>query len=253
MRTPTSILLLFGLSVILACDNTPVGPGEPSVDSVSREHQTREAAQQTTNDFPFKKILCFGDSLTYGTTSRIVGGLPALTMVEGYVPKLQRRLVEEYGDGFNLINSGIGGETSTEAVDRIGGEIRQVNPDLVLLLHGIVDVNNPLPRFPVVRANLNEMMRIVIRHNIPIIIATYPPLNPEGFRIQGIDNIARLNDVIRQEAKQYDVPVADHWNEWGGNISGQGPDGLHPNDGGYERMAETWLAEIQELAEKLST
>jgi lysophospholipase L1-like esterase len=174
-------------------------------------------------------------------------------MVEGYVPKLRRRLVEEYGDGINLINSGIGGETSTEGVDRLGSEVRQIEPDLVLLLHGIVDVNNPLPRFPVVRANLNEMMRIVLRHDIPVIIATYPPLNPEGFRIQGIDNIARLNDVIRQEANQYDVPVADNWKDWGGNMSGQGPDGLHPNDTGYEKMADTWFLEIQELLARLST
>ena len=223
------------------------------MEMVSREVQAGAGTQQIAGDFPFKRILCFGDSLTYGTTSRIIGGLPTLAMVEGYVPKLRRRLAEEYGDGIDLINSGIGGETSTEGLDRLGGEIRQVNPDLVLLLHGIVDVNNPLPRFPVVRANLNEMMRIAIRHGIPVIIATYPPLNPEGFRIQGIDNIARLNDVIRQEANQYDVPVADHWNDWGGNMSGQGPDGLHPNDSGYERMADTWLLAIQELVENLST
>ncbi len=253
MRKAASILLLVGLSVIVACDNTPVGPGAPPVNVVSGEVGTGVGTQQTTVDFPFKKILCFGDSLTYGTTSRILGGLPSLSMVEGYVPKLRRRLAEDYGDGINLINSGIGGETSTEGLDRLGGEIRQFNPDLVLLLHGIVDVNNPLPRFPVVRANLNEMMRIALRHNIPVIIATYPPLNPEGFRIQGIDHIARLNDVIRQEANQYDVPVADNWNDWRGNMSGQGPDGLHPNDAGYEKMADTWLLAIQELVTKLST
>jgi lysophospholipase L1-like esterase len=179
--------------------------------------------------------------------------MPTLTAVEGYVPKLARLLSEQYGPGLELINSGLGGETSTEGVDRIGGEVRLYQPDLVLLLHGIVDVNNELPRFPVVRANVNEMMRIALRHNTAVIMGTYPPLNPEGFRIRGIDNIPRLNLVIRQEAKEYDVPIADHEEDWHGDVSMQGPDGLHPNDSGYEKMAETWFRAIQELVAKLST
>jgi lysophospholipase L1-like esterase len=138
-------------------------------------------------------------------------------------------------------------------VDRIGGEVRLYRPDLVLLLHGIVDVNNEWPRFPVVRANLNEMMRIALRHNAAVIMGTYPPLNPEGFRIKGIDYIPRLNKVIRQEAREYDVLVADHEEVWNGDVTMQGPDGLHPNDSGYEKMAETWLRTIQDLVAKMST
>jgi lysophospholipase L1-like esterase len=179
--------------------------------------------------------------------------MPALTSVESYVLKLERLLIEQYGQGFELINSGIGGETSTEGLSRLGSEIRLIQPDLVLLLEGIVDVNNALPRFPVVRANLNEMMRVVLRHDIAIIIGTYPPLNPEGFRIQGIGNVSRLNDIIRQEAKELDVPIADHEKAWNGSMSMQGPDGLHPNDNGYEKMAETWFQAIQDLVAKMSS
>jgi lysophospholipase L1-like esterase len=162
-------------------------------------------------------------------------------------------LSAEYGEGLQVINQGLGGENSTDGLERLSGELRLYDPDLVLLLEGVVDVNGEFPRFPLVRANLNEMMRRVLRSGKQVIIATYPPLNPEGFRIQGIDNVPRLNNVIRQEAKELDVLIADHEDDWNGNMSGQGPDGLHPNDSGYEMMAETWLNSIQELLEKIST
>jgi lysophospholipase L1-like esterase len=252
MKKAVGIIMVVGLS---ACGGAaPVGPDVSRIGSQSEvERSDSSGIGQSTQDFPFRRILCFGDSLTYGTTSRTLGGLPTLTAVEGYVPKLARLLSAEYGEGFDLINQGIGGETSTEGLDRLGGQVRLFHPDLVLLLHGIVDVNNELPRFPVVRANLSDMMRICIRHDVPVIIGTYPPLNPEGFRIRGIDNVPRLNDVIRQEAKKQDVPVADHEKSWSGDLTMQGPDGLHPNDSGYERMAETWFQAIQDLVAQMST
>jgi len=124
-----------------------------------------------------------------------------------------------------------------------------LDPDVVLLLEGIVDVNNNSPRFPVVRENLVDMMGLVKREGALVIIGTYPLLNPDGYRTAGAQNVPRLNDVIRQEANRLSVPVADH--ELANELAGQGPDGLHPNNIGYETMAGTWLAAIEALAETL--
>jgi lysophospholipase L1-like esterase len=123
------------------------------------------------------------------------------------------------------------------------------DPDVVLLLEGVVDINNSAPRFPVVRENLAEMMRLVQRDGRLVIIGTYPLLDPEGFRTSGAEFVPRLNDVIRQEANKQDVVVADH--ERATDSSSQGPDGLHPNNIGYEALADTWLVAIEELAAKL--
>jgi len=120
----------------------------------------------------------------------------------------------------------------------------------VLLLEGIVDINNSSPRFPVVRENLVDMMGLVKREGALVIIGTYPLLNPDGFRTTGAQYVPRLNDVIRQEANRLTVSIADH--EKANELSGQGPDGLHPNNLGYEGMANTWLAAIEALAETLS-
>ena len=96
-------------------------------------------------------------------------------------------------------------------------------------------------------------MSSVTRRGSQVIIGTYLRLNPDGFRIKGIENVPRLNDVIRDQARRQGVLVADHEKAARRDLSGQGPDGLHPNANGYELMAETWLEVIKELAARLST
>ncbi len=204
-------------------------------------------------DVPFRRILCFGDSITYGVTLEALslppGAQADLALVEGYVPKLWRLLESKYGSGFELVNAGVPGERTAEGVARIRLELAVHDPDLVLLLEGIIDANTSSPRFPVIRENLAEMMRLAQREGKQVIIGTYVLLNPDGFRTDGASQIPRLNDVIRQEAEKQHVVVADH--EKAVDLSGQGPDGLHPNNLGYEGMADTWLAAIEALAETL--
>jgi lysophospholipase L1-like esterase len=205
-------------------------------------------------DVPFRKILCFGDSITYGVTLEALslppGAQADLTLVEGYVPKLWRLLESKYGSGFELVNAGLPGEGTADGVERLRLELAVHDPDLVLLLSGIIDANTSSPRFPAIRENLAEMMRLAQRQGKHVIIGTYVLLNPDGFRTDGAASIPRLNEVIRQEAERQHVVVADH--EQAVDLSGQGPDGLHPNNLGYEGMANTWLAAIEALAAMLA-
>jgi len=202
-------------------------------------------------DFPFQKFLCFGDSITYGVTLEAVALLPGshadLTPVEGYVPKLWRGLQSKYGAEIQLVNAGVPGEGTLAGVTRIQREIQLHHPDVVLLLEGVIDVNNDAPSFPVVRDNLAEMLRQAQIQGALVVLGTYPLLNPGGFRASNPENVPRLNDLIRRLASEQGVIVADHERAFG-NLGGQGPDGLHPNNIGYAVMADTWLAAIEELA-----
>lgn len=215
--------------------------------------QLDSRARQLAQEFPFPRILCFGDSLTVGVTARAAlrqSGPPVLSTVEGYVPKLARLLTEELGEGFVLGNAGVSNESTAEGLDRLDNEIRRFDPDLILLLEGVIDVNNEAPRFFTAEGNLAEMLRIAQLRQVAIIIGTMPPLNPDGFRTRGAANIPRLNDIIREEASAKGVLVADHEKAFAGDLAGQGPDGLHPNNIGYQIMAETWLEAIVTLAER---
>ena len=247
------------IAVALLATLGVAGCGSSSPTDASRDFPPTSAQDGSSSseavaaNIPFRKILCFGDSITYGVTLEALslppGAQADLSLVEGYVPKLWRLLESKYGSGFDLINAGVPGERTTEGVERLRTELRVFEPDLVLLLEGIVDVNGSSPRFPVVRENLVDMMGLVKREGALVIIGTYPLLNPDGYRTAGAQNVPRLNDVIRQEANRLSVPVADH--ELANELAGQGPDGLHPNNIGYETMAGTWLAAIEALAETL--
>ena len=194
------------------------------------------------------RVLCFGDSFTYGTTQRGLPGFATLSFTEGYEPKLGRLLKRSSDDRFTLINAGIGGETTSAGLERLPGELRIHDPHLVLLWLGVVDINtNDKARFTLVRDNLVEMMHTIKSQGRQVIIGTYPAMNPEGFRALAPENIPRLNDIIRQEANHQQVPIAGHERAFGGDLTLIGPDGLHPNDNGYELIAETWFDIIKDL------
>ena len=72
---------------------------------------TREGAKRT--------ILCLGDSLTFGTTSRAAPGFATLSQIEGYVPKLQRLLEDELDEKLTMVNSSRGGGDSNEGLTRL--------------------------------------------------------------------------------------------------------------------------------------
>jgi lysophospholipase L1-like esterase len=249
------IALVVAAAAVAGCESStsPTGSSSPAVPKPATQGLAPSSQAQLA-DVPFRKILCFGDSITYGVTLQALSLPPEaqsnLALVEGYVPKLWRLLESKYGSGFELVNAGIPGERTVEGVDRLRTELQIFDPDLVLLLEGIVDINNSAPRFPVVRENLAEMMSMVQREGKLVIIGTYPLLNPDGFRTSGAQYVPRLNDIIRQEASRLGVRVADH--EKAVDLSGQGPDGLHPNNLGYEEMASTWLAAIEALAESMA-
>jgi len=256
MRIIANIVILLTL---VACDQTtsPVGPST----SVSESEMSEELSsvstgiQQSasTRGLPFRRILCFGDSITYGLTSRTLDGMTSLATVEGYVSKLRRRLIQEYGAGIELINSGAPAEDTSDGLRRLDGELHRYRPDLVLLLEGVIDVNNPYPELDQARDNLSKMMKMTLREGAACIIGTYIPLNKQGFRVRGANNVTELNGVIRIEAAKQSVPVADHEEASEQNMSLQGPDGLHPNDDGYRLMADTWFQAILDLVAELET
>ena len=249
-----TLLLTMGLA---ACgsETSPLAPGPTGPPAGSSADLTTQAPldAQPLRALPFRRILCFGDSTTKGVTSRGFFERFTLSPVEGYIPKLGRLLRQEFGDRAQLFNSGIGGETTTQGLERLRIEVRSARYDLVLLLEGVVDVNNPQPGFDLARSNLKEMMRVVKGEGIPVIIGTIPPLNDDGFRTRGVENVPKLNDMIREEAELEKVPLADHERAFGRNLTLQGPDGLHPNDAGYELIAETWFEIIVDLAAKMET
>ncbi len=82
-------------------------------------------------DTPLRKpmvIVALGDSVTQGA---------CVEPDESYVSKLQRML----GDGYQVINEGVSGQRSWEALSRLGAVLAH-QPDILIIFYGTNDVKN---------------------------------------------------------------------------------------------------------------
>ena len=205
----------------------------------------------------YTRFLAFGDSLTEGQD-----GIAAPTGTGGYVPlvvrpeiayptRLQEKLIARYvAQTPQVINRGVGGERATTGVNRLPTEITSVRPEVVLLLEGANDIagGNAAGLTPAANA-LRTMVRDTRSRGLPVFLATLPPQDPTRPRGSGAALVVPLNDLIRRIALEEGAVLVDLFAAFNGDLTLLGPDGLHPNEAGYLRMADTFLLVIRERLE----
>lgn len=197
------------------------------------------------------RILVFGDSITYG----------AWDSEGGWADRLKRwahRRYLEKGTKLQLINLGIGGDTSTKILARMENEIKARHsaswPFMIVLMVGSNDgrvregvVEVPLDEFS---ANYREIVKIAESYTDKIITVGLPPLGrPEvDFKeMQYSDaSLERYDSEIRAIAGEYDLPFVDVRPVFTAKDAFS-PDLLHPNDKGHEIICDAVKAEIEKL------
>lgn len=181
------------------------------------------------------RILAFGDSITSG-----VG-----TAYGGYTYYLESLLDVEEGSTV-VINAGVGAELTSEGLERFESTLTKWNDlQTVLLLEGTNDVSDSSAAGPIdsIVSNLREMIHIARDdHGFQLVIGTLPP------RLSSIGDLEspttnELVVAIRDLALEEDVLLADHYQtfldmqQWENYFS----DSLHPNDQGYQLLADSWV------------
>lgn len=108
-------------------------------------------------------ILAFGDSLVAGY------GLPA---ADGFAAQLEKRLP----DGARVINAGVAGDTTSEALRRLPRVLSKLEarPDLVVVQLGSNDVFRQVPPSST-RANLEAILLEFGRCGVPVLLTTVAP------------------------------------------------------------------------------
>ncbi len=180
----------------------------------------------TVTDFPTRSgpIVAFGDSLTegYGTTKG-----------HNYVDILAQRIGEE------IINMGVSGNTTTDALLRMDELVAQ-EPRLVILLLGGNDTLRQMP------AELTEQ-------NLRDIIET---LHDEGTAVLlvgvsgGFANAQRYADMFEELADEYELAFVPNILKGLIGRSEYMYDAIHPNDTGHVKMADRIEPELRMLIEK---
>jgi acyl-CoA thioesterase-1 len=200
------ILLLFGCQTNLPSKSTP--------------SSTPEAAKPV--------LVAVGDSLTEG-----LGVQPE----EAYPAQLQARL-SEAGLKWEVINSGVSGETSSGALTRLDWVLK-TKPDAVLLITGAND-------------GLRGLDPELTRQNLDAIVSK---LKDQGIKVMlggmkappnlGADYTSKFESIYPAVAEKHGVPLIPFFLEGVAKTPELNQeDGKHPNPEGYAVIVENILEPV---------
>ena len=183
----------------------------------------------------------YGDSITAGQGS---------SDNKGYVLRLQN-LLGPYFARAEVQAFGRPGTFSSEGADRIKLWMRNYDPAYLLLHYGTNDWNDescqnadPLACYTI--DSLREMVEIAKDRDTLPVLATIIPGNPALVPPGRNTWYDQLNVGIKALARDEQVVLADLNAEFkaAGNLSSLYSDDVHPNDAGYQVMAQGWFKAI---------
>ena len=188
-------------------------------------------------------LMAFGDSITTGFRS---------SDGTGYRGPLESLLRSRFGPSLRIANEGIDGQKSDKGAARIDESLGRVRPAMTLIHYGVNDWNfracqlDP-PACPTV-ANLRIMLEAARRRDSLPFLATILPANTffdARTPPQRNDWVRDTNREVRALATEFGAVVVDleaaFTKDGPPDKSGLYADHVHPNDEGYQVMAETFF------------
>jgi lysophospholipase L1-like esterase len=186
------------------------------------------------------QYLAFGDSITRGDGS---------TDGHGYPPRLQARLTAHFGYA-SVRNRGADATNSFEAVERINNNNNLINDAYALILYGTNDWNIPECQDSPAACHTIDNLRLVVQRvksvgTLPF-IATIIPSNPavNPGRNQWISTMNASIKTMAREEGAFVVDLYQAFQNQGGDLSRFYSDPVHPNDAGYDVIANGFFEAI---------
>jgi len=179
------------------------------------------SSPRQTNGSIGETIICFGDSLTYGTGAGKGGDYPS---------QLSKII------GKPVINAGVPGDTTARALQRLERDVLAKFPDLVLLTIGGNDLKNGVAG-DVAFENLKTIVASIQKTGARVIIGGIKfPMRDRGF--------GRAYQELAAETGAVLIP-----NIYEGIMGNRNlmSDPIHPNNAGYKIMAERFYEAILQL------
>jgi len=181
-----------------------------------------------------KTLVCFGDSITAGY---------GLDTSQSY-PAVLEPLLSKHGFHYRVVNQGVSGNTTKDAVARVNS-IVALHPDVVVVEFGGNDGLRGLP-LDATRRNLDSVLTTLQAAKIRILLVgiTLPPN-------YGADYIQSFNAVYRDAASKHHVPLMPMLYDGIYTVPGTiQEDGIHPTAKGSELIAEHMLPLLTPLLHK---
>lgn len=187
------------------------------------------------------KILFFGDSLT--------------ARHEGLNEPMLTAKLKSYFPDHLLINKGVGGNTTNDAMKRFKKDVLSEHADLVVIQFGSNDsaVHKHVSR-ELYQANLEQMVDAIGPKRC--ILVTPPPVDESLQPNRSNQVLASYGEAVKEVAKDKGTGFVDLYQAFLEHpdtnevLRGEENDGLHYGDAGYTLVAET-LATVIEKQLKL--
>jgi acyl-CoA thioesterase-1 len=175
-------------------------------------------------------IVAMGDSLTAGL---------GVSEQKSY-PEQLKQLLASSGLHFDVINSGVSGETSSGAKARVDWVLK-LKPDIVILETGANDgLRGIEPKL--IEENIRSIIETLLARNVTVVLTGMQMVTNLG-----PDYLKTFNQMYPKLAADYpvifmpffleDVAARPEFNQ---------PDGIHPNGEGYSIVAENILPYVKE-------
>lgn len=182
------------------------------------------------------KIVCIGDSLTFGY---------GVKKTEGWASLIEKRY------NIEVLNKGINGDSTGGMLSRFYRDVVENRPSHVFIIGGANDMINGVP-LNIIKSNIATMVHQARGNKIIPIIGTQPLTEPQMAKKQwsSVTNFTRVNrelmelrQWVMEFSKAFNVEVVDFCLELNKNITEENKyeiytDGLHLTPKGNEMMLD---------------
>jgi acyl-CoA thioesterase I len=181
------------------------------------------------------RVVILGDSLTDGYGIARESAYPAL---------IDRRLKSEGHGDIEVVNAGISGSTTASAKGRLKWHLKN-KPGVLVIALGANDGLRGM-KIDQTRRNLSKLIATAKSEGIQVMLAGMRL--PPNYGKEYTEGFAKL---YRDLAREHAVPLVPFLLEGvGGEKELNLEDGMHPNERGHEKMAQTLYPHLLKLIQK---
>jgi lysophospholipase L1-like esterase len=209
------------------------------------------------------RFLAFGDSITLGeVTEPVTGIMPELSAGQpplllntrqvvvpsaSYPTQLHGLLTTTYAAqaaGITMVNAGKALEAAQQGVTRIPIVLDQSRPEVVMIMSGVNGMFIAGPDLGA--AFVEDMMRSAKAARATVFVGSMVPTLPGRRNSMVVSELEKMNLNLRTAAPAVGAVFVDLYNPMLAEANTLiGPDGLHPTEAGYRRIAELFFAAIK--------
>ena len=150
--------------------------------------------------------------------------------------------------GIVVINAGCLGAAANDSkvLDRLKNKIAAYQPDLLLLIIGVNDLNATYPDASIIAGVQGVQALIAAAHGIPVMVGTLLPEIAGDYNAGAVNLIVPFNTQLVPAATNAGARVVDLYGDIATDVTDWiAYDGLHPTEAGYREMARVWFTSIQ--------